>query len=275
MQYWTPKEETARQVFDQFLTKSVFEYKKARDFPARDGASKLSPYLHFGQISPRTVWNCARLATQGQGLDTFLTEVGWREFSYYLLYHFPHLPEKNLQEKFNKFPWHKEEDLFEKWKRGQTGYPIVDAGMRQLLSTGYMHNRVRMIVGSFLTKNLFLHWKLGERWFWQNLFDADLASNSASWQWVAGCGVDASPYFRVFNPVMQGQKFDASGSYIKSYVKELEHLPSKHVFKPWEAHKDLLNTAGIKLGQSYPYPIVDLQQSRQRAIEEYKLLKEK
>ena len=180
-----------------------------------------------------------------------------------------------MQEKFNKFPWHKEEDLFEKWKRGQTGYPIVDAGMRQLLSTGYMHNRVRMIVGSFLTKNLFLHWKLGERWFWQNLFDADLASNSASWQWVAGCGVDASPYFRVFNPVMQGQKFDASGSYIKSYVKELEHLPSKHVFKPWEAHKDLLNTAGIKLGQSYPYPIVDLQQSRQKAIEEYKLLKEK
>jgi deoxyribodipyrimidine photo-lyase len=205
-------------------------------------------------------------------LDHFCSELGWREFSYYLLYHFPELPYKNFQDKFDNFPWITDEKLLKAWQQGKTGYPIVDAGMRELWSTGYMHNRVRMIVGSFLVKNLLIHWHHGERWFWDCLIDADLASNSASWQWIAGSGADAAPYFRIFNPVLQGEKFDALGQYTKKYIPELNNLPNKYLFTPWLAPISILNEANIKLGYDYPNPIIDIDSSRKRALEAYKSL---
>ena len=195
--------------------------------------------------------------------------MGWREFSYYLLYHFPSLPKQNFQAKFNKFPWIKNELFLESWQKGETGYPIVDAGMRELWQTGYMHNRLRMVVGSFLVKNLLIDWREGEDWFWDCLVDADLASNSAGWQWVAGSGADAAPYFRIFNPVTQGLKFYPEGEYTKKYVPELKLLPNKFLFSPWEAPKEILEKAGIELGKDYPEPIVDLKYSRELALEAF------
>ena len=201
--------------------------------------------------------------------DQFFAELGWREFSYSLLYNFPYLPYKNLQARFDKFEWSKNPILLNAWKEGKTGYPIIDAGMRELWQTGYMHNRLRMIVGSFLVKNLLIDWRDGEKWFWESLVDADLASNSAGWQWIAGCGADAAPYFRIFNPVTQGQKFDPDGLYTKKYVPELLSLPNKYLFTPWEAPKDILRDAGVKLGVDYPFPIVDLKQSRGKALAKF------
>ena len=195
--------------------------------------------------------------------------MGWREFSYYLLYHFPDLPKKNFQSKFDIFPWKKNKELLKLWQKGQTGYPIVDAGMRELWQTGYMHNRLRMVVGSFLVKNLLIDWREGEKWFWDCLVDADLASNSASWQWVAGSGADAAPYFRIFNPITQGLKFDPEGHYTKKYVPELSNMPSKYLFNPWEAPKEVLESAGVVLGKNYPEPIVDLKISRDIALEAF------
>ena len=199
-----------------------------------------------------------------------MSELGWREFSYHLLYFWPSLPEENLQSKFDKFPWRDNDDDLERWQRGMTGYPIVDAGMRELWRTGYMHNRVRMIVGSFLVKNLMLDWRHGEAWFWDTLLDADLANNSAGWQWIAGCGADAAPYFRVFNPVSQGQKFDPEGSYVRKFVPELEKMPKKFIHNPWEAPEWVLDEAGVELGRGYPRPIVDLKASRERALSAFK-----
>jgi len=183
------------------------------------------------------------------------------------------LPKKNLQSKFDAFPWNEDESLLTAWKKGNTGIPMVDAGMRELWQTGYMHNRVRMIVGSFLVKNLRLHWHHGERWFWDTLFDADLANNSASWQWIAGCGADAAPYFRIFNPVMQGQKFDPNGEYVRQYIPEISSLPNKYLFNPWEASDEILKKASIKLGSTYPFPIVDLKESRELALLAFQSLK--
>ena len=205
-------------------------------------------------------------------VNHFLSELGWREFSYSLLYHWPELPRKNLQSKFDRFPWREDPVALESWKRGQTGYPIVDAGMRELWRTGYMHNRVRMIVGSFLVKNLMLHWHHGEDWFWDTLVDADLANNSASWQWIAGCGADAAPYFRIFNPVTQGRKFDPGGDYVRKHVPELVRLPTKYLHSPWEAPTDVLDAAGVELGTNYPQPIVDLKETRARALEAFSSL---
>ena len=185
------------------------------------------------------------------------------------MYHFPTLPKENLQKKFDKFPWDKNKDALKKWQKGLTGYPIVDAGMRELWQTGYMHNRLRMVVGSFLVKNLLLHWHHGERWFWDCLVDADLANNSAGWQWIAGSGADAAPYFRIFNPVMQGQKFDPDGKYTKKYIPELKDMPNKYLFNPWEAPKDILDSANVKLGKDYPMPIVEIGCSRQKALEAF------
>ncbi|MEM8863339.1 MAG: FAD-binding domain-containing protein, partial [Chloroflexota bacterium] len=195
------------------------------------------------------------------------------EFSYSLLYHFPTLPWKNLQSKFDRFPWGDNSDFLERWQTGQTGYPIVDAGMRELWQTGYIHNRVRMIVGSFLVKNLLLDWRHGERWFWDCLVDADLASNSASWQWIGGCGADAAPYFRIFNPITQGQKFDKEGEYTRHFVPELKNVPKKYLYNPWDAPPIVLRQAGVVLGETYPHPIVNVKESRELALEAFASLK--
>jgi len=203
---------------------------------------------------------------ESDDIDCFRSELGWREFSYSLLYHFPDLPRKSLQEKFEQFPWIENKEYLKAWQTGKTGYPLVDAGMRELWSTGTMHNRVRMVVGSFLVKNLLLHWHHGEKWFWDCLVDADLASNSAGWQWIAGCGADAAPYFRVFNPITQGEKFDKNGEYTRRYVPELAGLPDKYLFSPWTAPEIVLASAGIELGVDYPLPIVDVKASRERAL---------
>ena len=270
---WKPGEDGAQKRLDQFLEEGLLDYKEGRNFPFKENVSRLSPHLHFGELSPNEVWYQAKTKESVSGiqksLEHFLSELGWREFSYYLLYHFPSLPKQNFQAKFNKFPWIKNESFLESWQKGETGYPIVDAGMRELWQTGYMHNRLRMVVGSFLVKNLLIDWREGEDWFWDCLVDADLASNSAGWQWVAGSGADAAPYFRIFNPVTQGLKFDPEGEYTKKYVPELKLLPNKFLFSPWEAPKEILEKAGIELGKDYPEPIVDLKYSRELALEAF------
>lgn len=264
----------ALQKLDQFIEHHIESYQQARDFPGQDATSMLSPHLHFGEISPQQIWwQVNRCVAPSIDRDHFLSELAWREFSYYLLYHFPKLPTENLQAKFDHFKWHDNEAYLMAWCHGRTGYPMIDAGMRQLWQTGWMHNRVRMLVGSFLVKNLLLHWRDGERWFWDCLFDADLASNSASWQWVAGCGADAAPYFRIFNPITQGQKFDPNGDYIRRFIPEIAGLPNRYVFSPWQAPQAVLAEAGIILGQTYPSPIVDLSASRAEALARFAQLK--
>jgi deoxyribodipyrimidine photo-lyase len=271
-QSWTIGEAAAIARFERFLSTGLKGYKEDRNFPSKLNVSGLSPHLHFGEISPNYIWDRIR-SIEGlaydQDIDHFCSELGWREFSYYLLYHFPNLPKQNLNSKFDNFPWSQDLDLLKCWQTGRTGVPIVDAGMRELWQTGYMHNRVRMIVGSFLVKNLLLHWHHGERWFWDCLVDADLANNSASWQWVAGCGADAAPYFRIFNPVTQGQKFDPNGTYTRKFVPELKNMPDKYLFNPWEAPEYILQSASVSLGKNYPKPIVDLSQSRNKALEAF------
>ncbi|WP_316359252.1 cryptochrome/photolyase family protein [Candidatus Neptunichlamydia sp. REUL1] len=270
--YWKIGEIGAKERLKQFLKNGLEFYKKGRDFPSHDHVSRLSPHLHFGEISPNTVWYAVK--GQNENHTHFRTELAWREFSYYLLYHFPTLPEKNFQKKYDKFQWKTNIKHLRLWKKGQTGIPLVDAGMRELWETGYMHNRLRMVTGSFLVKNLLLHWREGEAWFWDCLLDADLASNSASWQWVAGCGADAAPYFRIFNPTTQGEKFDPKGTYIRRFIPELKDLPIRYLFSPWTAPENVLREAGVKLGTTYPRPIVDLKKSREEALETFKGLKE-
>lgn len=270
--YWNVGEAGAAAQLRRFIKDGLNGYKEGRNFPAKSNVSRLSPHLHFGEISPNQVWYAAKGQGASQDVDSFCSELGWREFSHNLLYHFPKLPSENFQTKFDAFAWQNDDQKLEKWQKGLTGYPIVDAGMRELWQTGYMHNRVRMIVGSFLVKNLLLDWRHGERWFWDCLVDADLANNSASWQWVAGCGADAAPYFRIFNPVTQGKKFDPQGEYTRKYVPELAEVPDKYLFCPWEAPDSTLQEANVRLGHTYPKPIVDLQQSRERALAEFKKL---
>ncbi len=267
MSHWQSGEAGAHGQLRDFLRGGLDNYTEGRNIPASDNVSRLSPYLHHGEISPNQVWYGAE-ASGGDdaNLEHFHRELGWREFSYHLLYHFPDLPERNLQRKFDAFPWRRDNDMLVRWQRGQTGYPIVDAGMRELWQTGYMHNRVRMIVASFLVKNLLLHWREGERWFRDTLVDADLASNSASWQWVAGSGADAAPYFRVFNPILQGKKFDPDGVYTTRYVPELSRLPSRWLHNPWEAPSGICEAAGVTLGTDYPLPVVDQKESRLSAL---------
>lgn len=267
---WDIGEAAAHKKLKKFLADGILYYKEGRNFPAKINTSRLSPHLHFGEVSPNSVWYAAKASMDDDNLDTFLSELGWREFSYSLLYFYPDLPTNNLNKKFDNFPWSKNKKLLQAWQQGQTGYPIVDAGMRELWQTGYMHNRVRMIVGSFLVKNLLLHWHDGESWFWDCLVDADLAANSASWQWVAGCGADAAPYFRVFNPILQGEKFDKHGEYTRHYVPELKDLPDKYLYKPWDAPIDILQQASIELGVDYPHPIVDVKLSREAALDAFK-----
>ena len=273
---WQPGEKGALQRLGEFLSHGIKNYIDGRNHPAQKDVSRLSPHLHFGEISPFKVWHDAKdIMMENSCVDQvqhFLRELGWREFSNNLLYHFTELPKNNLQVKFDAFPWRDDEQDLKRWQKGLTGYPIVDAGMRELWQTGYMHNRVRMIVGSFLVKNLLLHWHHGQAWFWNTLVDADLANNSASWQWIAGCGADAAPYFRVFNPVTQGKKFDKDGFYVRQYVPELSLLPDKFVHTPWLAPEDVLDSAKIEIGRNYPAPIVELKASRERALTAFKLI---
>lgn len=245
-------------------------YSHTRDIPAIEGTTAISPYLHFGELSPRMVWNEVQQTLKDQAqCDVFLRQLGWRDFAYYLLFHFPELPFKPLRSRFAGMSWKKNTKALHAWQKGMTGYPIVDAGMRQLWQTGWMHNRVRMIVGSFLVKDLLIDWRKGAHWFWDTLVDADLANNSLGWQWIAGCGVDAAPYFRIFNPVSQGQKFDKQGEYIRCWVPELSRLPNKWIHRPWEAPEKVLEEAGIQLGVHYPNPIVDHAEARKKALEAY------
>lgn len=269
---WDISESGAHRQFNQFCQNGLNDYKHNRNLPATQGISRLSPYLHFGQISPNHLWHTLNQFPPTSDSDCFKSELAWREFSLYQLTHFPTVTHTPLQPKFEKFPWEPNPELLKKWQTGQTGIPIVDAGMRELYETGFMHNRVRMIVASFLTKNLLIDWKDGAKWFWDCLVDADLANNSASWQWVAGCGLDAAPYFRIFNPILQAEKFDPNGTYIRHYVPELSKLPNTYIAKPWQAPQHILTQAGIQLGTHYPNPIVDLSESRDRALTAYKTL---
>lgn len=270
---WAPGEEGGLARLVQLLDEAIVDYKAMRDRPDLPGTSRLSPHLHFGEIGPRQIWRAvqARIAHNREpgimaAAETFLRQLGWREFSYSLLYYFPHLPEKPLRSEFNSFPWREDAALLEAWQRGMTGFPIVDAGMRELWHTGWMHNRVRMIVASFLVKDLLLPWQVGARWFWDTLVDADLANNTAGWQWTAGCGADAAPYFRVFNPITQGKKFDPDGAYVRRWLPELAGLPDAFIHNPWQANLMTLNAANVVLGETYPWPIVDHAVARERAL---------
>lgn len=267
---WEPGEQGAQKRKDAFLEDGLKGYKEKRNRPDQNHVSRLSPHLHYGEISVRRLWHDASASGHAQNaetdLDCFHSELGWREFSTYLLYHFNDLPWENLNPRFNNFEWlENESDALERWRRGRTGIPIVDAGMRQLWREGWMHNRVRMIVASLLVKNMGIHWRKGAVWFWDTLVDADLASNSASWQWVAGSGADAAPYFRIFNPVTQGVKFDPEGLYVRRYVPELERVDNKYIHEPWKAPLP---------PKDYPSPIVDLKTSRKAALEAYAQTKE-
>lgn len=272
---WSPGEQGANERLDAFLASALPRYDELRNRPDLPGTSRLSPHIHFGEISIATCWHMARAAADrfaaegvraDKGLETFLKELAWRDFSAHLLVHWPDLPETPFKRDFARFPWRRNVDHLRAWQRGATGYPLVDAGMRELWHTGWMHNRVRMVTASFLVKDLMIAWQDGEAWFWDTLVDADLASNAASWQWVAGCGADAAPYFRIFNPIKQGETFDPQGTYVRRWVPEIAKLPDAYIHRPWEAPPMILASAGITLGDTYPLPIVDHAMARDEAL---------
>eukprot|EP00873_Tetraselmis_striata_P020755 jgi/Tetstr1/441019/TSEL_029287.t1 len=275
LERWAVGEEAAKRVLSGFLDDLLADYPNDRDLPRKRATSEMSPHLRFGEIGPRQIWFAVRhliasnpsMANAG---DKFLSELAWREFSYHLLYHRADIARHSMQERFDEVEWRSDAKALHAWQKGQTGIPIVDAGMRQLWRTGWMHNRVRMLTASLLTKNLLTDWRKGEQWFWDTLVDADPANNPASWQWVAGSGADAAPYFRIFNPITQGEKFDSRGDYVREWVPELRNLPDKWVHKPWMADVETLDKAELKLGTTYPMPIVDLSTSRERALETLK-----
>ncbi|KRA99837.1 deoxyribodipyrimidine photolyase [Devosia sp. Root685] len=269
---WTIGESAAQQALHDFLDERLEDYPEGRDFPGRDVTSRLSPHLRFGEITARQVWyaTLARIELEPEVkpyADKFLSELAWRDFSYHQLYHRSDIATVPMQEKYTAMRWSQADQAEAAWQQGQTGIPIIDAGMRELWQTGYMHNRVRMLVASLLTKNLLIDWRRGERWFWDCLVDGDVANNPASWQWVAGCGLDAAPYFRIFNPVTQGERFDEAGDYVRKWVPELKALPDKWIHDPASAPESILREASITIGKTYPLPIVDLKASRQRALE--------
>ena len=273
-EHWNPGEKSAQASLSAFLKSHAAGYSGNRDRPDRAGTSGLSPHLRFGEISPRQIWHAARFAAAerhalGGDIDKFLSEVGWREFCRHLLFDVPDLASRNLQPSFDAFAWKQDDAALAAWQRGRTGYPIVDAGMRELWHTGVMHNRVRMVVASFLVKHLLIDWREGEKWFWDTLVDADAGSNPANWQWVAGSGADAAPYFRVFNPILQGEKFDRDGTYVRRWVPELSALPDSLIHQPWSAAPLELASAGVELGKTYPRPIIDHKVGRERALAAY------
>jgi len=278
--HWQPGENGAAANLRSLLKNRISSYDTDRDIPASPGTSRLSPHLAFGEISPRQI-NAAvarkinnKTLAADDNVETFLKEIGWREFAYHLLYNFPHTVDEPLDKRFSKFPWKKiKPDTLRDWQQGNTGIPLVDAGMRQLWQTGWMHNRVRMVVGSLLIKNIGYHWQEGARWFWDTLVDADLASNTMGWQWVAGSGADAAPYFRVFNPIRQGERFDPAGKYVRQWVPEISGLPNKHIHSPWTASPTELEQAAIILGVTYPHPVVDLKTTRVEALDRFAKIK--
>ena len=276
---WTPGERGARSRLRAFLDRRYEGYRAARDVPALEGTSRLSPHLRFGEISARQIWRAVLRSGDGGRAELtgsgFLRELGWREFARYTLHHFPSLPQRPLRREFEAFGWRDDAAGFDAWCRGRTGYPIVDAGMRELWHTGWMHNRVRMIVGSFLVKDLLVPWQRGEAWFWDTLVDADRASNALNWQWVSGCGVDAAPYFRIFNPLAQSQRFDPEGDYLRRWVAELRALPAAAIHAPWAAAPEILARAGIRLGETYPRPIVEHDVARKRALARFEALRQR
>jgi deoxyribodipyrimidine photo-lyase len=275
---WTPGEAGALEALGAFIDEHLSAYAEGRDLMGEDATSRLSPHLHFGEISPVQVRRSVEAAVMHEpslqrGADKFYAELGWRDFSANLLFNWPTLPEANWRAEFDGFAWRDDDAAFTAWTKGQTGYPVVDAGMRELWATGYMHNRARMIVASFLIKHLLIDWRRGEAWFWDTLVDADLGNNAASWQWVAGSGADASPYFRIFNPVTQGERYDADGAYVRRWVPELAKLDDEFIHQPWAASAEVLARAGVVLGETYPAPIVDHAGARARALEAYAALK--
>ncbi len=278
---WTPGADGAKARLSRFLKDAAGDYAQARDHPARAGTSRLSPHLHFGEITPRQIWHSvgshARALNAPEGAwraSRFIAELGWREFAHHLIYHFPAAPAEPLRPDFKRFPWRKDAAALKDWQKGRTGYPIVDAGMRELWSTGWMHNRVRMIVASFLVKDLLLSWTDGASWFWDTLVDADLAQNTLGWQWTAGCGADAAPYFRVFNPTSQGEKFDPAGDYVRRWCPELARVPAQWLHRPWEAPPEILRDAGVRLGVDYPEAIVDHTTARLAALSAFAAIKQ-
>jgi deoxyribodipyrimidine photo-lyase len=276
---WTPGEDTARNRLNNFLRSGVAEYHERRNRPDLAGTSRLSPHLHYGEISPRQCWQRVRAIAEahperGKGVEVFLKELLWREFSHHQLVQHPKMPDAPVREPFADFPWKNDVKALRSWQRGRTGYPIVDAGMRELWATGWMHNRVRMIAGSFLVKHLLQPWQKGEAWFWDTLVDADLANNASSWQWVTGSGVDAAPYFRIFNPQKQGETFDPDGAYVRKWCPELAKLPAPQIHAPWDVPGEILARAGVELGRNYPHPIVDHKEARTRALAAFESLKQ-
>jgi len=280
-QAWTPGEAGAQTRLADFIDNIMLDYSGGRDIPGLHATSRLSPHLHFGEIGPRQIFHSVRFALSdkrsgalAKSGEKFLSELGWREFSHSLLFHNPTMPDRNLRPEFDRFPWLRNAANLKAWQRGMTGYPIVDAGMRELWQTGWMHNRVRMVVASFLIKHLLLDWRQGEKWFWDTLVDADLANNAASWQWVAGSGADAAPFYRIFNPILQGDKFDGDGAYVRRYVPELAKLPDAVIHHPWDASPLELADAGVTLGKTYPHPVIEHDHARQRALRALASLKE-
>ncbi len=272
-EFWGTAPDAADILVSDLIKDKLESYKEARNFPAQDATSRLSPYLAWGVISPLEILDRVLAAPESKGKEHYISELLWREFSAHLLFHAPEMVTANFRPEFNVFPWRDDPAALQKWKKGQTGVPIVDAGMRQLWQTGWMHNRVRMIVGSFLVKHLLIDWREGEAWFRDTLVDYDLANNVASWQWVAGCGADAAPYFRVFNPILQAKKFDQEGEYIRKYVPELKDLPAPHIFEPWAAPSAILHFAKVKIGETYPAPIMEIDKGRDRALQAFDAIK--
>ena len=268
--YWTPSEIRSGKVLDELIEKKIGNYHKTRDYPSIEGTSKISPYLKHGQVHVEKIWeSCQNIQNKNTGYRKFVNEIGWREFSHSLINYFPQMLKGNLRKEFDSFPWIENKKNLEAWKKGLTGYSIVDAGMRELYETGWIHNRVRMIVGSFLVKHLRIHWKEGEKYFRNTLLDFNVANNVASWQWVAGCGADAAPYFRIFNPILQGEKFDKDGTYVKHWVPELKNVPSKFIHRPWEMDDEIQKSINIKIGKDYPLPIVDHAKAREQALKAF------
>ncbi len=279
LRHWMPGEAGARSRLDTFVREGLKGYARLRDRPDKTNVSRLSPHLHFGEISPAQIAQRIAFAREAdpsleRDAGKFMSEIGWREFAHHLLFHFPDLDRQNWKKTFDHYPWRSSATALKDWQRGRTGYPIVDAGMRELWQTGFMHNRVRMVVASFLIKHLRIDWRQGAKWFLETLLDADLANNSAGWQWVAGSGADAAPYFRIFNPITQGRKFDPNGTYVRKWCPELSELETQYIHAPFEAPVDALEKAGIILGKTYPAPIVDHKQARQAALEGYERVKE-
>jgi len=274
--YWQPGERHAVAKLQNFSNSHLVDYSDNRDEVAADLTSRLSPHIHFGEVSIRKVWyltSSTQASFSNIEINAYQRQLLWREFCYHLLVHWPTLPSQELRKEYCNFPWKPSRVLYAAWKRGETGYPFVDAALRELSSSGWIHNRARMVAASFLVKQLLVPWKMGQSWFWRSLVDADLANNAASWQWVSGCGTDSAPYYRIFNPVLQGQKFDPVGDYVRRWIPELRTLPNRWIHEPWRCPAEEASAAGFRLGCDYPYPIIDLGAARTKALQAWQSIR--